>query len=146
MIDTAAFGVSVIGAILEFAAAASMNPIAVGEAVLVYESTLGRVETVLGVTGFVNTAVADWAGGYTYLDFEALPGPELVIGQDTTREVLANLVSALPSATVDTVVNTVQAHYSWTSLTEDPTWELRIPLTPWSRRPHRRSYGMEDER
>jgi hypothetical protein len=96
--------------------------------VAIYKKTADEVEQWAGVVSFGSTVVADVVGGYTYPDFDTPSGvPEMVIGQDTTRDaVLSGIGYLWPEAFGDFMLNSYQTLRSWQSCSYEPTWELRL--------------------
>jgi hypothetical protein len=155
VLDLSAWAVSLVGIFEELGltvlATSEVGPAGPLIGLVSYKETLDVVEYMLSYGGFGCSAAADYYGGYTYLDTDNTRYglPEWVIGEDTVRDFVAQAIGRLvPEAIVDFGLNTIQGWYSWNSLVQDPTWELRIvvgripfdqPPTDW----YIKNYGKD---
>jgi hypothetical protein len=137
--DTFAFGASVIGAVLQdsiwLLAAAATAGFPVGDVggfaagVAQYQVPFNNIENAAGWTSLGCTLWADRLAGYTYLDLADTPSgyPELVLGQDTSMDLLLSGIGGVwPEGNVDALLNGIQMVNSFKSILQEPTWEVRV--------------------
>jgi len=145
LLDTWQWAISVGPAIAESAGVLTGQPEVVASANQTYNIMAGGQENVLSFLSLGTAAAADWFGGYSYLDTNIHPDTgeqfdELVVGQETCRELSAFAIGLIPSPTVDALVNSRQMYWGWRGLDKEPTSELRIPLYSWTEPPEE-GYG-----
>jgi hypothetical protein len=111
------------------------GPAPVGEgageliAIANYRIFLNKAENYVSHLSTFMVGLGDYAEGYTYFDSRS---KDIVIGQDTAERILPTAIEVVnPSAVVDTYFNTKQTIYSFSSLNQEPTRELRKPLQDW---------------